>query len=52
MGSGQPTGDGDLQFSWRLSGNTLTISGANTDFDFNADDIDEPAKVGAILVRQ
>jgi len=45
---------GDQQFNWSLSGNTLTISGANTDFDFDGGGprIDEPAKVSAILVRQ
>lgn len=45
---------GDQQFNWSLSGNTLTISGANTDFDFdgNGPRGDEAAKVSAVLVRQ
>ena len=42
----------DLQFSWSLSGNTITISGADTEFDFNDDGTDEPAKVSAVLVRR
>ena len=43
---------GDQQFNWSLSGNTLTISGANTDFDFNGDGVDEPAKLSAVLVKR
>jgi hypothetical protein len=39
-----------LQFSWSLSGNTLTISGADSDFDFGGGDV--PAKVAAVLVRR
>ena len=41
-----------LQFNWSLSGNTLTISGADTEFDFNDDGTDEPAKASAVLVKR
>ena len=43
---------GDMQFDMSLSGNTLTLSGANTDFDFNGDDVMEAAKVNLVLTRQ
>lgn len=43
---------GDMQFDYNLSGNTLTVSGANTDFDFDGDDVPEPARLSAVLVRQ
>jgi len=44
--------DGDLQFEMSLSGDTLTLSGADAEFDFNDDSIDEPAKVNLTLVRE
>ena len=40
------------QFSWSLSGNTLTLSGADSDFDFDGDDVNEPAKLGGVFVRR
>jgi len=43
---------GNMQFDYTLSGNTLTASGANTDFDFDGDDVPEPARLSAVLVRQ
>lgn len=43
---------GNQQFDWNLNGTTLTLSGANGDFDFDGDDIDEPAKVTVVLLKQ
>ena len=42
----------EMQFDWHLAGSTLTLSGADGDFDFDGDDILEAAKVGAVLVRR
>jgi len=42
---------GEMQFDYTLSGNTLTLSGANDDFDFDSDGNPEPARVSAILTR-
>jgi hypothetical protein len=39
------------QFSVSLSGNTLTLSGADVEFDVNNDGTDEPAKLTTVLVR-
>jgi len=48
-----PTGmSGSWVFDMSLSGSTLTIGGANVDFDFNDDGVDEPAKLNMVLVRQ
>lgn len=48
-----PTGmSGSWVFDMSLSGNTLTVSGANVDFDFNDDSVDEPAKLNLVMVRQ
>lgn len=35
-----------------LSGNMLTLNGADTDYDFNDDGVDEPAKWYMTLVRE
>lgn len=43
---------GDMQFDMALSGNTLSLSGADADYDVNGDDRDEPAKLNLVLVRQ
>jgi hypothetical protein len=43
---------GDMQFDYSRSGATLTLSGANTDWDFNDDGVDEPAKVTVVLVKR
>ncbi len=44
-----------LPFSWQfnlsLSGTTLTLSGADSQFDFNSDGIDDPAKLTVVLTR-
>jgi hypothetical protein len=44
----------NLQFNWSLSGNTLTISGADSEFDFTDNGVDDPvqAKVSAVLVKR
>jgi hypothetical protein len=42
---------GNWQFDLVLSGNTLTLSGANGEWDFNDDGIDDPVKVNLILAR-
>jgi hypothetical protein len=44
--------EGDMQFDMSLSGNTLTLAGADGEFDLNDDGIDEPAKVNVTLVRE
>jgi hypothetical protein len=44
--------DGDLQFDMSLSGNTLHLTGADAEFDFNGDDIDEPARINVTLIRE
>jgi hypothetical protein len=41
----------DLQFNRSLVGTTLTISGADSEFDFNNDGTPEAANVGAVLDR-
>lgn len=43
---------GDMQFDMALSGDTLTLGGADDDFDFNDDGVEEPAKVYLTLARQ
>jgi hypothetical protein len=43
---------GDMQFDMTLSGNTLTLTGADGEFDFNDDDVDEPAHLNMVLVRE
>jgi hypothetical protein len=45
-------GSGSMQFDMTLSGNTLTLTGANGDYDFNGDDTDEPAKISLTLTRE
>jgi hypothetical protein len=42
---------GDLQFDYALSGNTLTASGANGEFDFDGDGAMEPAKLSIVATR-
>lgn len=41
----------DMQFDFVLSGSTLTLTGADVDFDINGDDVEEPCKVNVTLVR-
>lgn len=43
---------GQMQFDYSLSGNSLTLSGADTDFDFGQDGTLEAARLSADLVRQ
>ncbi len=45
-------GIGEWQFDMSLAGGTLTLSGADTDFDFDGDDVDEPAVMNLIMVRE
>lgn len=42
---------GTWQFDMTLSGNTLTLSGADADFDVDDDGQDDPAKLNLVLVR-
>jgi hypothetical protein len=42
---------GDSQFELELSGDTLTLRGANTDFAFEAGGSAEPAKLNLVLAR-
>lgn len=42
---------GERQFQMSLSANTLTLSGADVDFDFNLDGVDEPAKLNMTLTK-
>jgi hypothetical protein len=46
------TGNPPLQFTYALSGGTLSLSGASAAYDFNEDGQPEPATVGATLVKQ
>jgi hypothetical protein len=43
---------GEWQFDMALSGSTLTLSGANAEFDFDGDDQDDPAKLTIVMTRQ
>jgi hypothetical protein len=45
---------GEMQFDYHRSGNTLTLSGASDEFDFDGDDQTPPeaARVSAVLVRR
>lgn len=45
-------GGEELVFTVALSGNNLSLTGATVPFDFNGDDIDEPATADLALVRQ
>ena len=42
---------GDQQFQYTLAGNTLTLSGADADFDFDANGTTEAAKLNVVAVR-
>lgn len=42
---------GTQQFDYSFSGNTLTLNGADSGYDFDDDDQDEPAKLNLVLVR-
>ena len=42
---------GAWQFSMTLSGDPLTLSGADAEYDFNDDGQDEPAKINLVMVR-
>ena len=41
----------ELQFEIALSGNTLTLSGADAEYDFDDDQQEEDAKMNLVLVR-
>jgi hypothetical protein len=43
---------GEMQFDWTLSASTLTLQGADSEFDFNDDGVGEAAKLNLVLVRQ
>ena len=40
-----------MQFDATLSGNTLTLTGADRDYDLNDDGMPEPAKLNLTLTR-
>ncbi len=40
-----------MQFDASLAGNTLTLSGADREYDFNSDGVREPAKLSITLTR-
>jgi hypothetical protein len=40
-----------LQFEVQLSGDTLRLSGADAEYDFDGDHVAEPAKLNLVLVR-
>lgn len=42
---------GDMQFAYTLSGNTLTLTGADGEFDFDGDGAMEPAKMNVTATR-
>lgn len=43
---------GTMEFDMALSGNTLTLTGADGEYDFNGDDVPEEAKLNLVLTRQ
>jgi hypothetical protein len=43
---------GTMQFDMSLSGSTLSLSGADTSYDFDDDGVEEPAKVNLTMARQ
>jgi hypothetical protein len=45
-------GYGSWECDMTLTGNSLSLGGADTDYDFNGDDVDEPAKWYLTLVRE
>lgn len=42
---------GNMQFDCVLSGSTLTLTGADAEWDFNGDGIDDPAKLNMTATR-
>jgi hypothetical protein len=40
-----------LQFALSLSGDTLRLSGADAEYDFDGDDVAEPARLNLVLTR-
>ena len=48
-------GEGDIQGTWQfdvdLNGNTLRLTGADTEWDFDDDGSEDPAKLNLTLVR-
>ncbi len=42
---------GEWQFDVSLTGNTLRLTGADAEFDFDNDDVDEPAKLNLTATR-
>jgi hypothetical protein len=43
---------GDMAFDVSLSGNTLTLTGADAEFDVDGQGGDEPAKLNLTMIRQ
>lgn len=43
---------GNMQFDWSLNGNTLTLAGANVEFDFDDDGLEDAARLTLVLVKQ
>ena len=43
--------EGTWRFSYVLNGDTLTLTGASADYDFNEDDNEDPAVLNMTLVR-
>ncbi|HEY5676301.1 MAG TPA: hypothetical protein VIR81_05930 [Myxococcales bacterium] len=43
---------GAMQFAMTMSGATLGLAGADTDYDFDDDGVSEPAKVNLTMVKQ
>jgi hypothetical protein len=42
---------GQWQFDYSLAGDVLTMNGANTDWDFDDDGDDDPARLNLVFVR-
>ncbi len=43
---------GTCQWDYTLSATTLTLTGANGEYDFNGDGVPEPAKWNMVLARR
>jgi len=42
----------EMQFDMTLTGNSLSLVGADSEFDFDGDDVDDPATLSLTLTRQ
>ncbi len=42
---------GNMQFNYSLSGSTLTLTGADAEWDFNGDGVEEPAKLNIAATK-